>query len=149
MVQNKVPAKCLNVFAKWKDHSEEQNDTDTAIQTMSNHIVSLLSSHQAVHKHYSSWNGQDWLRKQSHHQVVIYFWTNFQCLAVDSIVSCTVVLWNLQADKSYLTIHSFFATKIADTIILYARKMLKTFNHHLNHKCEFTMITGKTLCDHF
>ena len=22
-------------------------------------------------------------------------------------------------------------------------------NHHLNHKCEFTIITGKTLRDHF
>ena len=43
----------------------------------------------------------------------------------------------------------FFAPKIADTIILYSRKVLKTFNRHLNHNHEFTMITGKTLRDYF
>ena len=53
MVQNKVPAKCLNVFAKWKDHSEEQNNTYAAIQTMPKHFISSLNSRQTVHKHYS------------------------------------------------------------------------------------------------
>ena len=28
-------------------------------------------------------------------------------------------------------------------------QVLKTFNHHFNHKCEFTIINGKTLHDHF
>ena len=28
-------------------------------------------------------------------------------------------------------------------------KVLKIFNHYLNHKHEFTIITGKTLRDHF
>ena len=51
--------------------------------------------------------------------------------------------------QSYFTIHSFFAPKIADTIILYVRKVLITFNRHLNCKREFTMIIGKTLRDHF
>ena len=34
-------------------------------------------------------------------------------------------------------------------IILYVHKVLRIFNHHLNHKCKFTIITGKTLRDHF
>ena len=52
---------------------------------------------------------------------------DFQCLAVDSVVARAVVLWNLQALCLYwvFTIHSFFPPKIADTIILYARKVLK------------------------
>ena len=52
-------------------------------------------------------------------------------------------------NESYLTIHSFFGPKIVDAIIHYAHKVLKTFNRHLNHNHEFTMITGKTLCNHF
>ena len=28
-------------------------------------------------------------------------------------------------------------------------RMLETFNHHLNHICKFTRITGKTLRNHF
>ena len=28
-------------------------------------------------------------------RVAIYFWTDFQCLAVDSVVASLVVLWNL------------------------------------------------------
>ena len=52
-------------------------------------------------------------------------------------------------NESYFTIHPFFALKIADAIILYAREVLKIFNRHLNHKREFTIITRKTLRDHF
>ena len=43
----------------------------------------------------------------------------------------------------------FFAPKIADAIIPYPCKVLKAFNRHLNHNREFTMITRKTLRDHF
>ena len=52
-------------------------------------------------------------------------------------------------NESYFTIHPFFALKIADVIILYAREVLKVSDRHLNHKREFTIITGKTLLDHF
>ena len=48
-------------------------------------------------------------------------------------------------NESYFTIHSFFAHTIADAIILYVCKVLKTFNHHLNRKHEFIMIARKTL----
>ena len=61
-MQNKVPAKCLNVFAKWKDHWKEQSNTYTAIQTMPKHFVSSLNSRQAVHKHYSRKPQTDWVR---------------------------------------------------------------------------------------
>ena len=79
---------------------------------------------------------------------------DFWCLAVDSIVACAVVLWNLQALRLYWfftihSFHSFFAPKIPDAFILHASKVLKRFNRHLNHKCELTMITRKTLRDHF
>ena len=60
------------------------------------------------------------------------------------------VLWfyeRFNFNKS--SIHPFFALKITDAIILYAHEVLKIFNRHLNHKHEFTIITGKTLCDHF
>ena len=53
------------------------------------------------------------------------------------------------SDESYFTIHPFFALKIADAIILYMREVLKIFNRHLNHKREFTIITEKTLRNHF
>ena len=43
-------------------------------------------------------------------------------------------------NESYFTIHPFFARKIADAIIFYAREVLKIFNRHLNHKHEFTII---------
>ena len=39
-------------------------------------------------------------RESSRHRVaiiIIYPEIDFQCLAVDSIVACVVVLWNLQA----------------------------------------------------
>ena len=57
-------------------------------------------------------------------------------LAVDNVVACIVVLWNLwmlDFNESYFTLHLFIAPKIADVIILYVHKVLKTFNHHLNH----------------
>ena len=50
LVQNTVLAKCLNVFAKWKDHSEEQNNTYMAIQMSKKHFVSPLNSHLAIHR---------------------------------------------------------------------------------------------------
>ena len=62
MVKNEVPAKYLNVFAKWKDHSEEQNNTYVTIQTMSKHLVSPLNSHQTVHRHYSSKQQTEWAK---------------------------------------------------------------------------------------
>ena len=88
-------------------------------------------------------------RESSHHWVAIYRLpeTYFRCLAVDSVVARIVVLWQaLWLYESYLAIHSFFALKIADTTILYARRVLKTFNRYLNRKREFTMITGKIWC---
>ena len=81
-------------------------------------------------------------------EVAIYFRADFWCLAVDNVF----VLWfheRFNFNESYFTIYPFFALKIADTIILYAREVLKIFNRHLNHKREFTIITRKTLHDHF
>ena len=57
---------------------------------------------------------------------------------------CCGIYKRFDFTESYFTIHSYFAAKIADMIILHAYKVLKTFNHHLNRKREFTMITGKT-----
>ena len=44
---------------------------------------------------------------------------------------------------------STLVPKIASTIILYYCKVLKTFNHHLNHKCKITKVTRNTLHVHF
>ena len=59
---------------------------------------------------------------------------------------CSGIYERFGFNESYFP---FFVPEIADAIILYARKVLKTFNRHLNHNREFTMITGKTLRDHF
>ena len=74
-------------------------------------------------------------RESSHHWVTIYFQKPISdaCIAVDSIVAYIVVLWNLQALWLCWVLH----------------KVLETFNRHLNRKREFTMITRKTLHDHF
>ena len=74
---------------------------------------------------------------------------DFRCLAVDSIVARVIVLWNYKHfdfTESYFTIHSLILCTIK---FLYACKVLKTFNRHLNLKREFTMITEKTWRDHF
>ena len=62
---------------------------------------------------------------------------------------CCVFTSALTLMSPNFTIHPFFALKIADAIILYAHEVLKIFNRHLNHKCDFTRITEKTLHDHF
>ena len=137
-------------FGKWKDHSKKQNNTIQLFKL----CQSILCARSIVTKLYTNtrsashrWNGQDWPRKKLLSNRPYFSKANFRYLAVDSDVACTVLLWNLQVLS--FTIHSFFAPKIADAIVLYARKVLKRFNHHLNCKREFTMITGKTLHDHF
>ena len=114
-----------------------------------------LWAHSTVAKLYTNtraashwWNGQGWPRKWSCHRVSIYFRADFWCLAVDSVF----VLWfyeRLNFNESYFTIHPFFALIIADAIILYKCEVLKIFNCYLDHKREFTVITGKSLRDHF
>ena len=47
------------------------------------------------------------------------------------------------------TIYPFLVPKIADVIILFSCKVIKTFNYHLNHKCKYTRATRKTIRDHF
>ena len=47
-----------------------------------------------------------------------------------------------------LFIHSLLS-KLLMPLSLYAREVLKIFNRHLNHKREFTIITGKTLRGYF
>ena len=59
---------------------------------------------------------------------------------------CSVIYECFDFNEPYFP---FFAPKIADAIILYSCKVLKTFNRHLYHNREFTMITGKTLHNHF
>ena len=89
----------------------------------------------------------------SRHQVTIYFQrlisNAWQLIVLLLMLLCCRIYKRFDFTESYCTIHSFFAPKIADATILYARKVLITFNRHLNCKREFTMITGKTLRDHF
>ena len=92
------------------------------IQTTTKHLVSSLNSCQAVHKRYRAanhWrNGRGWPRSE---------------VAIKSpyIYGLISGAWQLIAlllyepfnfNESYITIHPFFAPKIADTIILYARR---------------------------
>ena len=84
-------------------------------------------------------------------RIAIYFQTNFRTEAWQLIVLlltllCSGIYERFDFNEPYFP---FFVPKIADTIILYSRKVLKTFNCHLNHNREFTMITGNTLRDHF
>ena len=70
----------------------------------------------------------------------------WQLIALLLTLLCSGIYEHFGFNESYFP---FFVPEIADAIILYARKVLKTFNRHLNHNREFTMITGKTLRDHF
>ena len=70
----------------------------------------------------------------------------WQLIALLLTLLCSGIYERFGFNESYFP---FFVPEIADAIILYARKVLKTFNRHLNHNREFTMITGKTLRDHF
>ena len=70
----------------------------------------------------------------------------WQLIALLLVLLCSEIYKRFDFNEFYFP---FFAPKITDAIILYARKVLKTFNRHLNHNCEFTMITGNTLRDHF
>ena len=47
-----------------------------------------------------------------------------------------------------LFIHSLLS-KLLTRLSFFACEVLKIFNRHLNYKHEFTIITGKTLRDHF
>ena len=62
-------------------------------------------------------------------------------LALLLVLLCSGIYKRFDFNESYFTIHSFFAPIIADAIILYMHKVSKTFNRHLNLKCEFSMIT--------
>ena len=44
--------------------------------------------------------------------------------------------------ESWFTIYLFLAPRIADATILCSCKVLKTFNHYLNHEYKFTVITS-------
>ena len=70
----------------------------------------------------------------------------WQLIALLLALLCSGIYERLDFNESYFP---FFAPKIADAIILCARKVLKTFNRHLNHNREFTMITRNTLRDYF
>ena len=50
---------------------------------------------------------------------------------------------------SWFIIHPILASRIADVTILCSCKVLKTFNHPLNHMRKFTILTRKILHDHF
>jgi len=70
----------------------------------------------------------------------------WQLIALLLTLLCSGIYERFGFNESYFP---FFVPEIADAIILYARKVLKTFNRHLNHNREFTMITRKILRDHF
>ena len=114
---------------------------------MSKHLVSSLNSRQAVHKRY---------RAASH-------WRNGQeCeVAIESpyIYGLISDAWQLTAllrcgFTSALTLMRLYYSSILCSQNCWhnyplCAQVLKTFNHHFNHKCEITTITGKTLRDHF
>ena len=84
--------------------------------------------------------------------MAIYFLTDsntWQLIVLLLALLCDGIYKRFDFNESYFTIHSFFVPEIADAFILYVHKVLKTFNHHLNHKLEVTMITKKTLRDLF
>ena len=87
-------------------------------------------------------------RESSRHRVAKYFQrpisNAWQLIALLLALLCSRIYKRFDFTESYFTIHSFFTPKNSDTIISYARKVLKIFNCHLNCKREFTMITGKT-----
>ena len=145
-------------FGKWKDYSKGQNNTTwpfklhQSILWACSIVVKLYANaRSASHR----WNGQGCPRKCSplSHHIFIYFQRlisdAWQLIMLLFALFCCGIYKRFDFNESYFTIHSFFAPKVADGIILYAHKVLKTFNRHLNCKCEFTMITGKTLCNHF
>ena len=67
-----------------------------------------------------------------------------------SLCCCVVSFMNVSTLlECWFIIYLFLASRNADVTIFYSCKVLKTFNHHLNHKCKFTIIIGKTSRDHF
>ena len=134
------------------DRSEEQNNTYAVIQTTLKHFVSPLNSRQAVHKCYSSKPLAEWMYevgRESRVAIESSYISGPISVAWQLIALLLMLLCSGIYECFDFTFHSFFAPKIANAIILYARKVLKTFNRHLNHNREFTMITRKTLHDHF
>ena len=136
----------MHAFGKWKDHSKKQNNTMWPFKL----CQSILWARSIVAKVYRlashRQNGRGWPRI---YRVAIYFqrpvFNAWQLI----VLLCCGIYKRFDITESYFTIHSFFAPKIADTIFLYAHKVLKAFNRHLNCKREFTMITRKTLHNHF
>ena len=104
--------------------------SETTLRSHSNYVKAFLWACSIVAMLYIN------ARSASRRQLIVLLLT----------LLCCGIYRRFNFTESYFTIHSLFAPKIADTIILYARKVLKTFNHHLNRKREFT---GKTLRDHF
>ena len=85
------------------------------------------------------WNGRGWPKVKlpsSCHILPGWFLTASLCCGFTSALTLI----------SPLFIHSLLSKLLTR---FYAREVLKIFNHHLNYKREFTIITGKTLCDHF
>ena len=61
-------------------------------------------------------------------------WLALQCCCVVNFMNTLTLLYY------WFTIYSFLAPWIADTTILYSCKVLKTRDHHLNHKHKFTRL---------
>ena len=60
---------------------------------------------------------------------------------------CVVSYTNASTSFIIVLIYYFppFVPKFADVAILYSHKVLKIFDHHLNHKYKFTITTGNTI----
>ena len=77
-----------------------------------------------------------------------YFWEflmidSQDCYCVVDFMNASILL------LSWYTIYSLLVPKIASATNLYSHKVLKTFNHNLNHKCKFTKVIENTLRIHF
>ena len=151
IMPNEVPVGLNVSWQLEKTGSEEQTCSKhlrVTIQTTSKHVVNSLNSHQAVHKRYraaSHWrNGRSWRRSE---------------VAIESpyISGSISDVWQLTAllhcgFTSALTLtspSSILCSQNCWRVYPLCAQVLKTFNCHLNHKREFTIITRKTLHDHF
>ena len=139
-------------LGKWKDlwqgGKEHLCDHSNYVETLCEHAQQLSSCTQTLKQ--QATGGMDKVGQESEVAIESPYISGLISNAWQLTTSlCCGFMSALTLMTSTLLFIYSFALKIADAIILYAREVLKIFNHHLNHKYEFTIITGKTLRDHF
>ena len=93
----------------------------------------LLIIHNEKHLHFS------WITSQLHKFLVNFY----MCILWKLVKTDNREHFFRNKEKIYVEQQKFFIVNNKQYTVL------KIFDHHLNYKCKFTIITIKTICDHF